>query len=432
MTLDIWHPFTQHGLDEPIPEVTSGDGAILKLADGRELIDGIASWWVNTHGHAHPKIAAAIAQQTQQLDQIIFAGWTHPPALSVADAMADLLPDELSHIFFSDSGSTSVEVALKMALGMWHNLDQPRHRIIVMEHSYHGDTFGAMSVGERTVFNTPFEPLLFDVATIPFPMTRAEGVTLDALELLCRDTDNRPAAFIVEPLVLGAGGMLMYSAETLAAMHKICAKYDVPFIVDEVMTGWGRTGSMFAFEQAGIVPDIMCLSKGITSGALPLAATVCQRRFFDAHLSKDKAKMFFHSSSYTANPMACAAANANMAIWREEPVQERIHYIIERHEAAARKFADCRHIKNVRQCGTILAMEIVAPESDRMSSDDAGGGYLSTLGPKLNHYFIAQGIMLRPLGDTVYVLPPYCISDDQLDHIYKAIADCDVVLKETE
>lgn len=435
--MDIWHPFTQHGLNEPIPEVVSGQGAILRLADGRELIDGIASWWVNTHGHAHPKIAEAIADQAQKLDQIIFAGWTHPPALEAARGMGAILPDRLSHLFYSDSGSTAVEVALKMALGMWHNLGAPRERIVVMEHSYHGDTFGTMSVGERTVFNNPFEPLLFDVETVPFPADGREQHTLDMLEKLCSDSAHKPAAFIVEPLVLGAGGMLMYSAETLAAMHGICAGHDVPFIVDEVMTGWGRTGSMFAFQQAGFVPDIICLSKGITSGALPLAVTVCQQRFFDAHLSADKAKMFFHSSSYTANPMACAAVNANLAIWRDEPVQARIDHIITRHAAAAQRFAKCAHITNIRQQGSILAMEIIRPQTARPDDKDAddkdaddkdvGGGYLSTLGPKLNAYFIDKGIMLRPLGNTVYILPPYCISDAQLDQIYDAIAACQIV-----
>ncbi len=422
--MDIWHPFTQHGLNEPIPEVVSGDGAILRLADGRELIDGIASWWVNTHGHAHPKIARAIADQAAQLDQIIFAGWTHPPALQAARGMRDVLPEQLSHIFFSDSGSTSVEVALKMAMGMWHNLGEPRERIVVMEHSYHGDTFGTMSVGERTIFNTPFEPLLFDVTTIDFPSQGREQVTLDALERHCADAAHKPAAFIVEPLVLGAGGMLMYSAETLLAMYAICAAHDVPFIVDEVMTGWGRTGSMFAFQQADFVPDIICLSKGITSGALPLAVTACQQRFYDAHLSADKAKMFFHSSSYTANPMACAAMNANLAIWRDEPVQQRIDHIAARHSEAAQRFADCAHITNIRQQGSILAMEIVMPDSATSDDEDKGGGYLSTLGPALNAFFIENGIMLRPLGNTVYILPPYCITDEQLDHIYNMIERC--------
>jgi adenosylmethionine-8-amino-7-oxononanoate aminotransferase len=422
--MDIWHPFTQHGLNEPIPEVVSGDGAILRLADGRELIDGIASWWVNTHGHAHPKIARAIADQAARLDQIIFAGWTHPPALQAARGMRDVLPEQLSHIFFSDSGSTSVEVALKMAMGMWHNLGTPRERIVVMEHSYHGDTFGTMSVGERTIFNTPFEPLLFDVATIDFPSQGREQVTLDALERHCADAAHKPAAFIVEPLVLGAGGMLMYSAETLSAMYAICAAHDVPFIVDEVMTGWGRTGSMFAFQQADFVPDIICLSKGITSGALPLAVTACQQRFYDAHLSADKAKMFFHSSSYTANPMACAAMNANLAIWRDEPVQQRIDHIAARQYAAAQRFADCAHITNIRQQGSILAMEIVKPASATSDDEDKGGGYLSTFGPTLNAFFIENGIMLRPLGNTVYILPPYCITDEQLDHIYNMIERC--------
>ena len=247
----IWHPFTQHGLGEPIPTVARAEGAVLHTSDGQQIIDAISSWWVTTHGHAHPRIAAAIAEQATVLDQIIFAGWTHGPAEDLANGLRALMPGSLTRVFFSDSGSTSVEVALKMALGYWLHRGEARHSVVVMDNGYHGDTIGAMSVGARGAFNRAYEPLLFDVTSIPFPSHGAEQHTLDALEVACR---KGAAAFIVEPLILGAGGMLMYSSQTLAEMRRICARYGTLFIADEVMTGWGRTGTLLACEQAEINP----------------------------------------------------------------------------------------------------------------------------------------------------------------------------------
>ncbi|MBY0381505.1 MAG: adenosylmethionine--8-amino-7-oxononanoate transaminase, partial [Xanthobacteraceae bacterium] len=302
----IWHPFTQHALYDRMPKIVRAKGSCIYSEDGRRIIDAISSWWVVTHGHCHPAIVKAIQEQAAQLNQIIFAGQTHQPAEDVAAGLLKLVPDSLQHVFFSDSGSTSVEVALKMALGYWRNIGAPRSKIVVMESSYHGDTIGTMSVGARGVFNAAYEPLLFQVSCIPFPHPGHEQETLDALEKIC-GSDN-PAAFIVEPLILGAGGMLMYPAHILRNMRDICARANVLFIADEVMTGWGRTGTLFACEQAGIAPDIACYSKGLTGGALPLAVTLCTREIFDAHYSQDRTKTFFHSSSYTANPVACAAA----------------------------------------------------------------------------------------------------------------------------
>jgi len=402
----VWHPFTQHGLGEPIPLVTHAEGAVLHTADGRRVIDAISSWWVTTHGHCHPRIMAAIAAQTAKLDQIIYAGWTHEPAETLARGLTAIMPPALTHVFYSDSGSTSVEVALKMALGFWTNRGEARHRILVMEHSYHGDTIGAMSVGARGVFNQAYAPLLFDVGTIPFPTAGREQETLDALEAACRE---QPAAFIVEPLILGAGGMLVYPAHILAEMRAICARYGVLFIADEVMTAWGRTGSLLACEQAEVVPDILCLSKGLTGGAVPLAVTMATRPIFDAHLSDDRAKMFFHSSSYTANPIACAAAVANLDIWRDEPVIERIADLGARQQA---RLDALTGVTGKRRIGTIAAMEV--PVGD--------GGYLAAIGPRLLKHFRKRDVLLRPLGNTVYVMPPYCISDAELDAVYEAIA----------
>jgi len=402
----VWHPFTQHGLGEPIPLVMHAEGAALHTADGRRVIDAISSWWVTTHGHCHPRIMAAIAAQTQKLDQIIYAGWTHEPAETLARGLIAIMPPALTHVFYSDSGSTSVEVALKMALGFWTNRGESRHRILVMEHSYHGDTIGAMSVGARGVFNQAYAPLLFDVGTIPFPAEGREQETLDALEAACRE---RPAAFIVEPLILGAGGMLVYPPQILAEMRAICARYDVLFIADEVMTAWGRTGTLLACEQADMVPDILCLSKGLTGGAVPLAVTMATQAIFDAHLSDDRARMFFHSSSYTANPIACAAAVANLEIWRDEPVLERIADLGARQQA---RLDALTGVTGKRRIGTITAMEV--PVGD--------GGYLAAIGPRLLKHFRDRDVLLRPLGNTVYVMPPYCISDDDLDAVYEAIA----------
>ena len=404
----IWHPFTQHGLGEPIPLVERAKGAALYTADGRRIVDAISSWWVTTHGHCHPRIMAAIRAQAEKLDQLIFAGWTHEPAEEVAAGLRAIMPPELTRVFFSDSGSTAVEVALKMALGFFANRGEDRRRIVVMEHSYHGDTIGAMSVGARGVFNAAYAPLLFDVGRVPFPGGDPQA-TLDALAAECA---AGAAAFIVEPLVLGAGGMLVYSAETLSEMRNICAAHGTLFIADEVMTGWGRTGSLLACEQADVVPDILCLSKGLTGGAVPLAVTMASEAIWEAHYSSDRTKTFFHSSSYTANPIACAAAAANLAIWREEPVIERVALLGERQDYRLATLAAHPSVANVRRCGTIAALELGSAEV----------AYLNALGPQLLARFREANLLLRPLGNTVYVMPPYCIGQADLDAIYAAIA----------
>jgi adenosylmethionine-8-amino-7-oxononanoate aminotransferase len=406
----IWHPFTQHGLEAPIPAIVRTEGAALYTADGRRVIDAISSWWVTTHGHSHPRIMTAIREAAETLDQIIFAGWTHPPAEVVAEGLRALMPPELTRVFFSDSGSTSVEVALKMALGYWLHRGEPRDHIVVMEHSYHGDTIGAMSVGARGVFNRAYAPLLFDVATVPFPAEGVEQQTFDALERYCR---RGAAAFIVEPLVLGAGGMLIYPAWVLAEMRRICTAHRVLFIADEVMTAWGRTGTLLACEQAGVVPDILCLSKGLTGGAVPLAVTMASEPIYAAHYASDRARMFFHSSSYTANPIACAAAAANLAIWREEPVLDRVATLAAMQSRGLARIAQFPGVSNPRQAGTIVALDL----------ETRNAGYLSELGPKLQAQFVERDILLRPLGNTLYVMPPYCISSDDLDRIFEAIGE---------
>lgn len=405
----IWHPYTQHALQGGMPRIRRAQGAYLYAADGSRIIDAISSWWVVTHGHCHPHIVSAIQKQAENLNQIIFAGYTHEPAEEVAGQLLKLAPHGLDHVFFSDSGSTSVEVALKMALGYWANIGEPRSQIVVMQHSYHGDTVGTMSVGARGVYNAAYEPLLFDVRSIPFPVAGQEQSTLDALESLCRS--ERPAAFIVEPLVLGAGGMLMYPAWVLREMKRICEASNVLFIADEVMTGWGRTGTLFACEQANVSPDIACYSKGLTGGSLPLAVTLCRADIFDAHYSVDRSRTFFHSSSYTANPIACAAAKANLDLWQDTEVQNRIDSVAAMQEKLIGPFRADMRFKNVRRIGTITALDLVVPD----------GGYLAGVGPKLQAFFRAGNLLLRPLGNTIYVLPPYCITEADLKEVYAGI-----------
>lgn len=388
-----------------MPRVDSGEGVWLQTEHGR-LLDAISSWWVITHGHRHPKIVAAIKAQADRLDQVIFAGFTHQPAEDLARGLIDIAPKGLAHVFYSDSGSTSVEVALKMALGFWRNQNSPRERIIALEHAYHGDTVGTMSAGGRGVFNAAYEPLLFDVARLPFPQGRGCD-TLAALEELAKDA----AALIVEPLILGAGGMHIYGAELLGKMKALCERHGTLFIADEVMTGFGRTGTLFACEQAGITPDILCVAKGLTGGSLPLAATLCMPEIFQAHYSPDRSRTFFHSSSFTANPIACAAAVANLQVWREEPVRERVAALGEMQEQRLARFQDDRRFESVRRLGTIAALDLKVSDP----------GYLAGRGPELTAFFHARGILLRPLGNTIYVMPPYCITAAELDLVYDAI-----------
>jgi adenosylmethionine-8-amino-7-oxononanoate aminotransferase len=407
----IWHPFTQHAVQPESTLISRGEGAWLETADGRRFFDAISSWWVVTHGHRHPHIVQAIKSQVERLDQVIFAGFTHEPAEQLARHLIAITPPELEYVFFSDSGSTSVEVALKMALGFWRNRGENRSRILALEGAYHGDTIGGMSVGARGVFNAPYGPLLFDVYRLPFPSAGREQATLDALNTACRN--GGVAALIVEPLILGAGGMLIYPPWVLSEMKRICESHGALFIADEVMTGWGRTGTLFACEQAGVTPDIGCYSKGLTGGALPLAVTLCRAAIFEAHYSTDRTRTFFHSSSFTANPIACAAALANLEIWKREPVMDRIAQVTALHSERLDRFRDDRRFANVRQIGTIAAVDIVAGEP----------GYMAGIGPHLYQSFHRRNLLVRPLGNTIYIMPPYCSGAGELDLVYEAIGE---------
>jgi adenosylmethionine-8-amino-7-oxononanoate aminotransferase len=408
----IWHPFTPL-TTSPVPlPIQSAKGSYLYTTDGRQIIDAIASWWVNLHGHSHPHIANAIATQAQQLEHVIFAGFTHEPAIQLAQRLLAILPQNQNKIFFSDNGSTATEVAMKMAFQYFHNKGIRRKRIIALEGAYHGDTFGAMSVGERSPFNAPFQPYLFDVEFITLPTEENKEIVLKQFENLLATRDV--AAFIFEPLVQGASGMRMYSAKILDTLIQKAQAAEVICIADEVMTGFGRTGKVFASLYLEHYPDIICLSKGITGGFLPLGVTACTEKIITAYRQDDLMKTFFHGHSYTANPIVCAAANANLDILLEENCQANIQRITKQHQVFAELCRQYTTVENVRCLGTIFALNVVTSQET---------SYINEARSRLYTYFLNKDILLRPLGNVLYILPPYCISDEDLQKIYKAILE---------
>ena len=405
----VWHPYTQHGAADPPIPIVRAEGAYLVDDQGREIFDAISSWWVTLHGHAQPDIVNAIASQAQTLEQVIFAGFTHEPAARLAASLVERAPVGLDRVFFSDDGSTAVEVAVKIALQYWVNRGEQRRTIVALENAYHGDTFGAMSVSARGLFTEPFENLLFDVARLPDPVTND---VVSALEEMISRRGRELAAVIVEPMLMGAGGMRMWSAGALRGIRELTAAHGIPLIADEVLTGFGRTGPLFACEHAAVSPDLMCLSKGITGGFVPLGATLATNELFESFTSRDRSKTLFHGHSYTANPIACAAGVASLALLDEHSVERR-REIGWSHRAAATGLQLLDGIRNVRVLGTVMALDLVSRDA----------GYLSTVGPALNRFALQRGVLLRPLGSTVYVLPPYCSTDDDLARAYDAIAD---------
>jgi adenosylmethionine---8-amino-7-oxononanoate aminotransferase len=408
----VWHPFTQlKGAPLPIP-IVKAEGAYFFDEEGKRFIDGIASWWVNIHGHCHPYLAQKISVQLLTLEHAIFSGFTHEPAVELAERLLKRLPDNQSKIFYSDNGSTAVEVALKMAFQYWSNLNVPRTKVIAFENAYHGDTFGGMSVGARNAFNLPFSKLLFDVITIPVPLKGSENDSLAAMEKALERNDI--ASFIFEPLVQGAGGMVMYEAEILDQLISLCRNKKVITIADEVMTGFGRTGKFFASDYLKVHADIVCMSKGITGGVMPLGATSCSEFVYEAFLSDDKMKTFFHGHSYTANTTACSAALASLDLFDLEQPFQQVKRIEGKHAGFRNKIKSHTKLRDVRQLGTILAFEIQTGEKTH---------YLNSLSEYISEYFIKRGIILRPLGNILYILPPYCISDEDLDYIYNAIEE---------
>jgi adenosylmethionine-8-amino-7-oxononanoate aminotransferase len=408
----VWHPYTQMK-DADFIKIESGEGAYVYDLDGNKYIDAISSWWTNLHGHSHPFIAEAIAAQAKKLEHVIFAGFTHQPAETFAEMLLKKIPHH-TKVFFSDNGSTAVEAAVKMALQFHYNSGNSKTKIVCFRDAYHGDTFGSMSVSARGVFTQPFQKLLFEVEFIDTPVYENANDVLQQLNKLISDSNNNIAAFIFEPLVLGSSGMRMYAPETLNRLLALCKQHNIITIADEVMTGFGRTGKFFATDYCKLKPDIICLSKGITGGFLPFAATTCTQGIYDAFLSNEKTKMLFHGHSYTGNPLGCAAAVASLKLFETENTFEKIAAIEELHKKFCTVLKQNSKAKNVRCCGTIFAFEIESKNED---------GYLNEIRDKAYQFFISHKIILRPLGNTIYILPPYCIKPDDLEFIYSVITD---------
>jgi adenosylmethionine-8-amino-7-oxononanoate aminotransferase len=403
----VWHPYTQHLLAPEQIEIVSGDGAHLVTRDGRRILDMISSWWVTLHGHGEPTIAAAIAAQASKLEQVIFTRFTHEPAALLADELCRVLPEGLSRVFFSDDGSTAVEAALKMAIQYWHNRGERRTTVVAVENSYHGDTFGAMSASARGIFTAPFAANLFDGIYLPGP---PNGDTAGGLESVLSGGGKGIAAIIVEPMLQGAGGMRMGDAATLARIAELARNSGIPLIADEVLTGFGRTGPLFACEHAEISPDIICLSKGITGGFLPLGATVASEEIFSAFSSEDRGRTLFHGHSYTANPISCAAARTSLSLLGRES-EKRRKEIEAAHRTGLERMSVFAAVRNARVLGTVAAFDIGEVTS-----------YLEPVGEKLARFALDRNVLLRPLGNVVYLLPPYCTTTAQLEETYSVIA----------
>ncbi|MCG8388573.1 MAG: adenosylmethionine--8-amino-7-oxononanoate transaminase [Cytophagales bacterium] len=408
----IWHPFTPlAGVDDPLM-VTKAEGVYLHTEDGRKIIDAVSSWWVNLHGHSHPYIAEKVSQQAHQLEHVIFAGFTHQPAIELAENLLSVLPGNQSKIFYSDNGSTAVEVALKMAFQYWYNQGIPKKKVIALDGGYHGDTFGSMSVGERGDFTTPFVPFLFDVDYVDFPYPDTEGEVLNQFKDLVSQGDV--AAFIFEPLVQGASGMRIYSTPFLDQLISICQENNVLCIADEVMTGFGRTGKWFASEYLDHKPDILCLSKGLTGGTMALGVTSCTEEVMKVYRSTQLKKAFLHGHSFTANPIACAAANASFELLSKKECQQAIQWISEMQAQFVVKNQSRPILNDIRSLGTILALEF---KTDQDSS------YFSEMRNVLYPFFLQRNVLLRPLGNLIYVLPPYVIDPQQLGHVHAVIEE---------
>ncbi|MFA6083013.1 adenosylmethionine--8-amino-7-oxononanoate transaminase [Mucilaginibacter sp.] len=404
----IWHPYTQMKTAQPPIPIIRGEGTCLFSEDGKKYIDAISSWWVNIHGHSHPYIAQKVAEQLNKLEHVIFAGFTHPGAVELAERLLAILPSNQAKAFYSDNGSTAVEVAIKMCLQYWHNKGEQRTKILAFKNAYHGDTFGAMSVSGRSAFTAAFDSLLFEVEFIDLP----DANNIESIKSHISSLKSQISCFIFEPLVQGSAGMIMYEAAHLNELMAHCQKEEVLLIADEVFTGFGRTGKAFACNHVANQPDIMCFSKGLTGGTMAFGLTTCKQEIYNAFLSDDRTKTLFHGHSYTANPVTCAAALASLDLFLEPSTQENINRIADKHRAFAAKVIGHRSLKTTRQTGTILALEW---ETGNNTS------YFSSLRDKLYHYFLDAGIILRPLGNIIYILPPYCITNAELDYIYSTI-----------
>jgi len=408
----IWHPYTQMKTADPPVAIARAEGALLFDETGQAYIDAISSWWVCLHGHSHPHIVQSIRDQLAQLDHVMFAGFTHVPAVELAERLLTKMPDQHAKMFFSDNGSTAVEVGIKMAIQYWVNRGVEKRKILALDNAYHGDTFGAMSASSRGAFVQAFEPYLFEVTHLPTPTAGHEDDTRSAMRRELSRGDV--AAFIFEPLVQGAGGMVMYSPDVLEDLLTLCKQNDVLTIADEVMTGFGRSGRFLAIDHQDVGPDIICLSKGLTGGTLPMGATSCAADIYEAFHSEDPMHTFFHGHSYTANPIGCAAALGSLDLLEQKASWDNIGRIEAQHEKQIERFRKHRMVRDVRRTGTILAVELETGDET---------SYFNAIRNHLYRFFLGKGVLLRPLGNVVYVLPPYCISNDQLATTYASIED---------
>lgn len=410
----IWHPYTQMGNSHDPLVIDKGKGAYLFTQDGRRLIDAVSSWWVNLHGHSHPYINAKLKMQLDKFEQAMFTDFTHAPAVELAEKLIAISPGNMARVFFSENGSTAVESGIKMALQFWYNLDPqtPRKRVICFKNGYHGDTFGAMSVSGRTHYNKPYWDHLFCTSSIDPPQNGNEEASFAQMETILKMNDT--ACFIYEPLIQGPGGMRTYSRRGLQQLLELCEAYGIISIADEVMTGFGRTGHLFASDVLSSKPSIICLSKGITGGYLPLGATLCRENIFDAFLSKEASKAFLHGHSYCGNPLACTAAAASIDLLLGEQCADQRRVIEAKHREFAAQLEGNPLLKRCEVLGTILILEYA--ESKEPS-------YFSSLGPILKSHFIKRNIIVRPLGNVLYLILPYCISEDDLEEIYACIME---------
>lgn len=400
-----WHPYTQHQLDPEALPVIGASGATLTLEDGTEVLDAISSWWANLHGHGRTEIVEAMSAQARQLDHIMFAGFTHEPAVRLSEELIAMAPEGLARVFYSDNGSTAVEVGLKAAYQTWVRRGEPSRTVfLALDGAYHGDTFGAMSIGEPDPFFEEFSPFLFHVVRVP--------ADIHAVQEALADLEGRVAGFILEPLVQGAAGMKMQPPSFLRELRDTCDQHGIYLIADEVMTGFGRTGHVFACDAADIAPDILCLAKGLTGGVFPLSATLVREEIYAAFLADERAKAFFHGHTFTGNPIGCAVGLASMKLLREENTPQRLEHIGQWIEDALADLRDHPMVIDLRRCGGIVALDLAA--------DDAG--YLAGLGEKIRSACRnRRDVLLRPLGNVLYAMPPSCTTEEECLRIADAI-----------
>lgn len=406
----LWHPYTQHKTAEPPICIVRGKGALLWDKDGKEYIDAIASWWVNPFGHANEYLAEKIHEQLLTLEHVLFGGFTHTPAIKLAKKLLPLLPDNQQRLFFSDNGSTAVEVAIKMAFQYHLNKGQKKTVLIAFEDAFHGDTFGAMAASGIGIFTEAFKEMLLEVKRIPVPKTGQESKSLEMLQTII--SENQVAAFIFEPLVQGAAGMQMYAPEALDKLIEVCKSHQVLTIADEVMTGFGKTGKNFACDYLNGKPDMICLSKALTGGTVPMAITTTSEQIFEAFYDDDINKALFHGHSFTANPTGCAAALASIELLLSTSMQQNIARINTSHQTFKQALAHHSKISEIRILGVIMAIEL---------KTEGEKSYYGELRNSLYQYFIDNGIILRPIGNVIYVLPPYVITNKSLQKIYGTI-----------